>query len=77
MRPLRGRRDESGSGAASSVRHGASAWNYADEVSYPFGYGLNYTTFEQTLDGVSYDRDKDEFTAKVTVKNTGDMRVPL
>ena len=64
-----------GSGAASSVgaSHGASAWNYADEVSYPFGYGLSYTTFEQTLDGVSYDRDKDEFTAKVTVKNTGDI----
>lgn len=64
-----------GSGAASSVgaSHGASAWNYADEVSHPFGYGLSYTTFEQTLDGVSYDRDKDEFTAKVTVKNTGDI----
>ncbi len=63
------------SGASSSVgaSNGASSWNYADEVSYPFGYGLSYTTFEQTLDEVTYDKSNDEFTAKVTVKNTGDV----
>ena len=59
--------------AASSVGalKGASAWSYADEVQYPFGYGLSYTTFEQTLDSVSV--SDDEITAKVTVKNTGSV----
>lgn len=47
------------------------AWNYADEVSYPFGYGLSYTTFEQTLNSVSVEAGGTG-TAKVTVTNTGD-----
>ena len=50
---------------------GASSWNYADEVQYPFGYGLSYTTFDQKLDSV--DVGEDEITAKVTVTNTSDM----
>lgn len=50
---------------------GASSWNYADEVQYPFGYGLSYTTFDQKLDSV--DVGDDEITAKVTVTNTGDV----
>lgn len=45
------------------------SWNYADEMSYPFGYGLSYTTFEQTLDSV--ERTDDLITATVTVTNTG------
>ena len=49
-----------------------SAWNYADEVSYPFGYGMSYTTFTQTLGEVTYDAEKDEYAVPVTVKNTGD-----
>lgn len=48
-------------------------WNYADEILYPFGYGLSYTTFEQTLDNCEYDAASDSFTAKVTVTNTGDV----
>lgn len=48
------------------------AWNYNDEVTYPFGYGLSYTTFEQTLDGVSYNEETDSYEVEVTVTNTGD-----
>ena len=43
--------------------------NYDDEVAYPFGYGLSYTTFRQTLDAVSYDGST--VTVTVTVENTG------
>lgn len=50
---------------------GATSWNYADEVQYPFGYGLSYTTFSQTLDSVKV--EDDGITAKVTVTNTGDV----
>ena len=48
-----------------------TAWNYEDEVTFPFGYGLSYTQFEQTLDDVTIDGDK--ITATVTVTNTGDV----
>lgn len=47
-----------------------SGWDYTSEVSYPFGYGLSYTQFEQTLDEVSIDGET--ITATVTVTNTGD-----
>lgn len=39
------------------------------EVSYPFGYGLSYTTFAYSRPTVK--ADKDGFTATVTVTNTG------
>ena len=48
------------------------SWNYADEVTYPFGYGLSYTTFTQTLDSVT-DNGDGTLTATVTVTNTGDV----
>ncbi len=47
------------------------AWNYANEMSYTFGYGLSYTTFEQTLEEVKVGND--DITVKVKVKNTGDV----
>lgn len=47
-------------------------WNYADEVTFPFGYGLSYTTFKQTLDDVVWNEDN-TITAKVTVTNTGSV----
>ncbi|MBQ3765599.1 MAG: glycoside hydrolase family 3 C-terminal domain-containing protein [Bacteroidales bacterium] len=40
-------------------------------VSYPFGYGLSYTTFEYS--GASVSNDGKTVTAKVTVKNTGSV----
>ncbi len=43
-----------------------------DRVLYPFGYGLNYTTFEQSI--VNCEKNGDEITIKVEVKNTGDYQ---
>ncbi len=63
-----------GSGnAASDVGTFASDgnWSYSGEVTYGFGYGLSYTTFEQTLDSLSVDQKNQTVTVKATVKNTG------
>ena len=39
------------------------------DVTYPFGYGLSYTTFEYSNPKIT--KDGDEFTVSVTIKNTG------
>lgn len=63
--------------AASTVGSSTgSAWNYDDEVTYPFGYGLSYTSFDwditdATANGSTLTKDGD-VTVKVTVTNTGD-----
>lgn len=48
-------------------------WNYINEVTYPFGYGLSYTTFDEKLESVSIDGNKKTATVKVKVTNTGDV----
>lgn len=49
-----------------------SAWNYQNEVCYPFGHGLSYTTFEKELLGVDYDEINDQYQVNVQISNTGD-----
>ena len=46
-----------------------TSWNYADEVAYPFGYGLSYTTFSYGDFGVKHSGDT--YTVSLTVTNTG------
>ena len=47
------------------------AINYGDEVQYPFGYGLSYTTFEQKIENFTDDEKTVSFD--VTVSNTGSV----
>ena len=63
-----------GNGNADSTAGSSTggAWNYNDEIAYPFGYGLSYTSFSQELEDVAYDEDTDSYTVKVKVTNTGE-----
>ncbi|MCD8286292.1 MAG: glycoside hydrolase family 3 C-terminal domain-containing protein [Clostridia bacterium] len=51
---------------------GSSTWNYDNEVCYPFGYGLSYTTFSEELENVEFSTDG-TITATVKVTNTGEV----
>ena len=46
------------------------AWDYAKEMMYPFGYGLSYASFSETVNEINWDTTTHQVTAKVTVKNT-------
>lgn len=60
--------------ASDSVGSSTSeGWSYSNEVSYPFGYGLSYTTFSQKLEDLNVDLDSKTVTAKITVTNTGNV----
>ena len=65
-----------GQGNATSSKgasNGASEWCYENEVSYPFGHGLSYTTFEQMLQDVTFNENTDRYELTVEVTNTGDV----
>ena len=61
-----------GNATAAEGTFASGTWNWDDEVSYSFGYGLSYTTFEQKLNSVEVNVGG-VGTAKVTVTNTGDV----
>ncbi len=46
-------------------------WTWEQDVLYPFGYGLSYTTFTQELQGVTFDDTAHTAAVQVKVTNTG------
>ena len=55
-------------------KNGRTFWYFDKDVSYEFGYGLSYTTFEYSNFKISKNKvtPNDEITISVDVKNTGD-----
>ena len=49
----------------------AGDFAYHDQVAFPFGHGLSYTTFLYSDMETAYDEAKDRFAVTVTVTNTG------
>jgi len=47
------------------------AWNYADEMVFPFGAGMSYASFTQELLNVNWDKSTHTVTAQVKVTNNG------
>ena len=47
--------------------------DYGNEVVYPFGYGLSYTTFSQSMSDILVDEATGTMSADVTVTNTGQV----
>lgn len=55
--------------SAAGVYDSANNWNYAEEVVFPFGYGLSYTEFSYS--DFSAKATDEGFELSVKVKNTG------
>ena len=61
-----------GNATSSAGASFGTSWNYADEVTYPFGYGLSYTTYTYDLKNV-VENDDGTMSVTVTVTNTGEV----
>lgn len=66
-----------GQGNASFAAHnetadGGTVWNYDEEVSYPFGYGIEGSEFKEELISVEIDwSGENDSTVAIRVENTG------
>lgn len=51
----------------------AGSYAYGDDVAYPFGFGLSYTSFAYSDMAVEYNEKTDKFAVTLTVTNTGSV----
>jgi len=49
----------------------AGSYAYSNDVAFPFGHGLSYTSFGYSDMSVTYDEASDRFAVSVTVTNNG------
>lgn len=54
-------------------RSNAGEFDYEKAVTYPFGYGLSYSTFEYSNFAVEENSEEDTYTLTVDVKNTSEI----
>ncbi len=59
--------------ASSSKTSSSGTWNYSQEVTYSFGYGLSYTTFSQKIKSVTWGSGHKTATITVEVTNKGSV----
>lgn len=52
-------------------KSGVGEYQYLNDVAYPFGYGLSYTTFEHSKPEFKENKDDDTIDVTLTVTNTG------
>lgn len=46
-------------------------YNYSNDVIFPFGYGLSYTSFNKELIGVDFNEETSSYSLYIKVKNVG------
>lgn len=63
---------QGGADSPAGATASAGNWNYAEEMVYPFGYGLSYSEFTQEITDLVWDSENRTVTATVEVCNTGD-----
>ena len=51
----------------------AGEYAYGNDVAFPFGHGLSYTTFDYSGMTVNYNAETDQFEVTVTVTNSGSV----
>ncbi len=51
----------------------AGDYAYGDDVAFPFGFGLSYSTFDYSDMAVVYNPETDQFEVTLTITNSGDM----
>ncbi len=69
----------SATGATAGVFDSTNGWNYDEEVTYSFGYGMSYTNFKQEIDtekgdnGLTLSEDGRTLTVYYKVTNKGSV----
>ncbi len=62
---------EGNADSTKGAKHSSGAWNYDEEVAFPFGYGDSYSEF--SYKNFSVEKNGSDYVVKVTVTNEGSV----